>query len=133
MNEQANIQAVQQIYAHFGQGNIQAILDRVNPDVDWLNAGPASVPYARKRRGLDEVTTFFATLAESVEVQTFEPKEYFASGDRVVALGTWAGRAKSTGKQFSSDWTMAWTLKNGKVMSFRSYEDTHAMAVAFGA
>ena len=133
MNEQANITTVQQLYADFGQGKVPAILERVNPDVDWINAGPPSVPYARRRRGLGEVGEFFSTLAATVEVQSFEPKEFFASGDRVVVLGAWSGRVKATGKPFASDWSMAWTLKAGKVTSFRSYEDTHAIATAFGA
>jgi ketosteroid isomerase-like protein len=91
------------------------------------------VPYARRRRGLDEFSEFFSTLAATVDVQSFEPKEFFAGGDRVVVLGAWSGRAKTTGKPFASDWTMARTVKGGKVTSFRSYEDTHAIAAAFGA
>jgi uncharacterized protein len=133
MNEQANISTVKQIYADFGQGKFPAILERVNPDVEWINAGPFAVPYARRRRGLDEVNEFFSTLAATVDVQSFEPKEFFADGDRVVVLGAWSGRAKTTGKPFASDWTMAWTVKRGKVTSFRSYEDTHTIAAAFGA
>jgi ketosteroid isomerase-like protein len=133
VNEQANINIVQQICADFGQGKVPAILERVNPDVEWVNAGPVAVPYARRRRGLGEVSEFFSTLAATVEVQSFEPKEFFASGDRVVVLGAWSGRAKTTGKPFASDWTMAWTVKGGKVTSFRSYEDAQAIAAAFGA
>jgi ketosteroid isomerase-like protein len=32
-----------------------------------------------------------------------------------------------------SDWTMAWTIKAGRVTSFRSCEDTFALAAAFSA
>lgn len=133
MSEQANINTVQQMYADFGQGKIEAVLERVNPDVDWINAGPQAVPYARRRRGLEKLGEFFSTLAATVDVQSFEPKEFFASGDRVVVLGAWSGRVKTTGKSFASEWAMVWTLKGGKVTSFRSYEDTHAIAAAFGA
>jgi len=130
-SEQANIQTVQQIYVEFGLGQIPAILTRLSPDVVWVNAGPEAVPYARERRGVDAVQSFFGTLAASVEVTTFEPKEFFASGERVVVLGAWSGRAKPTGKPFASDWAMAWTLRGGRVTSFRSYEDTHVLAGAF--
>ncbi|MDM0114378.1 nuclear transport factor 2 family protein [Variovorax sp. J22R133] len=133
MNEQDNIKTVQQIYAAFGQGNIPAILGQLTADVAWVNAGPESVPYARRRQGVDAVQSFFASLGANVEVQSFEPKEFFASGDRVVVLGAWTARAKPTGKSFASDWAMAWTLRDGKVTSFQSYEDTHAVAAAFSA
>ena len=133
MGEPANIQTVQQIYADFGLGNIPAILARLDPDVTWVNAGPESVPYARQRSGVDAVQSFFGALAANVDVQSFEPKEFSAAGDRLVVLGAWSGCAKPTGKSFASEWAMAWTLRDGKVTSFRSYEDTHTVAAAFGA
>ena len=133
MSEQDNIKTVQQIYADFGQGNISAILSRLSPEVAWVNAGPESVPYARRRQGLDAVHSFFASLDATVEVQSFQPTEFFASGDRVVVLGAWTARAKPTGKPFASEWAMAWTVRDGKVTSFQSYEDTYAVAAAFGA
>ena len=131
MSEQDNIKMVQQIYADFGQGNIPGILNRLDPEVGWVNAGPESVPYARRRQGREAVQSFFASLDAAVEVRSFEPKEFFGSGDRVVVLGTWMGRAKPTGQAFASDWAMAWTVRDGKVTSFQSYEDTDAIATAF--
>ena len=95
MSEQANIQTVQQIYADFGQGKVQAILDRINPSVDWVNAGPEVIPYARRRTSVEGVRFFFETLATAVEVQSFEPREFFAAGNRVIALGAWSGCARS--------------------------------------
>lgn len=132
-SEQDHLQTVQQIYADFAQGRIPAILARLSRDVTWINAGPSTVPYARERRGIDAVQSFFGTLAASVEVQAFEPLEYFAHGDRVVVLGRWAGRALPTGRSFASDWAMAWTLRDARVTAFRSYEDTHVLAAAFAA
>ena len=56
-----------------------------------------------------------------------------AAGAKFVAVAAASGRAKSTDKAFASDWTMAWTVKAGKVTSFRSFEDTHVVAAAFSA
>ena len=74
---------------------------------------------------------FFEALAASIEVRSFEPREFLAQGERVVALGRWAGQVKATGREYASEWAMAWTVKDGRVTAFRSYEDTHAMAAAF--
>jgi ketosteroid isomerase-like protein/quinol monooxygenase YgiN len=131
MSEPSNIATVQALYAAFGRGDVPAILDVVNPDVRWVNAGPPSVPYARERRGLDEVREFFDAIYANVDVTAFEPREYFANGARVLATGMWSGRAKPSARTFASEWTLAWTLRDGKVTSFRSYEDTHALAQAF--
>ena len=131
MNEPANIETVRRLYADFGRGDIPALLAALDPDVEWINAGPDAIAYAGTRRGLAHVREFFATLAASVEVRTFEPREFLAQEDRVVVLGGWTGRVKATGRGYASEWAMAWTVKNGRVTAFRSYEDTHAVAMAF--
>lgn len=133
MNESAHIEMVQRLYADFVRGDIPSILAALDPAVEWINAGSAIIAYAGTRHGSAQVQEFFVALDASVEVRTFEPREYLAQGDRIVAFGRWTGRAKATGREYASDWAMAWTIKNGRVTAFRSYEDTEAMAAAFTA
>ena len=78
MNEPANIETVRRLYADFGRGDIPALLAALDPDVEWINAGPDAIAYAGTRRGLAQVREFFATRAASVEVRTFEPREFLA-------------------------------------------------------
>ena len=131
MNESANIATIQRLYADFGRGDIPALLAALDPEVDWINTGPSTIAYAGTRHGLAQVREFFTTLDASIAVQTFEPREFIAQGDRVVALGRWTGRVKATGREYASDWAMAWTVVDGRVTAFQSYEDTHAIATAF--
>lgn len=131
MNESANIEIVQRLYADFGRGDIPALLAALDPEVEWINAGPDAIAYAGTRHGVAQVQAFFAALAASIEVQTFEPREFLAQGDRVIVLGGWSGRVRATGRGYASEWAMAWIVKNGKVTAFRAYEDTHAVATAF--
>ncbi|MFO1424759.1 MAG: nuclear transport factor 2 family protein [Candidatus Competibacteraceae bacterium] len=133
MNESAHIEMVQRLYADFVRGDIPSILAVLDPAVEWINGGSTIIAYAGTRHGLAQVQEFFAALDASVEVRTFEPREYIAQGDYVVAMGRWTGRAKATGREYASDWAMAWTIKDGRVTAFRSYEDTEAMAAAFTA
>ncbi len=131
MNESANIATVQRLYADFGRGDIPALLAALDPEVDWINAGPSIIAYAGTRHDLAQVREFFATLAASIEVRTFEPREFIAQGDRVVTLGRWTGQVKATGREYASDWAMTWTVVNDRVTAFQSYEDTAAIAAAF--
>ncbi|MDG4551585.1 MAG: nuclear transport factor 2 family protein [Candidatus Contendobacter sp.] len=133
MNESANIEMVQRLYADFTRGDIPTILAALDPEVEWSNAGSGNIAYAGMRHGLAQVQEFFATLGASVEIRTFEPREYIAQGDRVAAFGRWTGRVKATGREYASDWAMAWTIRNGRVTAFRSHEDTQAVAAAFTA
>lgn len=131
MSEQENMKIVQGIYEAFGKGDIPAILNVVATDVQWINAGPTEIPYAGKRNSRDQVAQFFKAIDDNVVVKQFEPREFIAQKDRVIVLGNWRGESKSTGRSFESEWVMAWTLVNGKVTSFRAYEDTAAVLEAF--
>jgi uncharacterized protein len=132
MTETDNVQVVQQIYAAFGSGDIPAVLALLDEAVVWRLAGPADVvPYAGPRRGRQEVGQCFQQLGESVEFQSFEPREYLVQGDRVVVLGTERGRVRATGKGFENDWAMVFIVREGLVTSLRTYEDTAAVVEAF--
>jgi hypothetical protein len=43
---------------------------------------------------------FFVSLVDTQEVQHFDPREFIAQGDKVVALGHYAWLVKSTGREF---------------------------------
>jgi hypothetical protein len=61
------------------------------------------VPFAGTRRGIAGVRDFFAAVSDGLDVLEFEPHEYIAQGDKVVALGRYSWRVKATGREFSSD------------------------------
>ena len=66
------------------------------------------------------------------EFERFEPHECIAQGDRVVALGTERGRVRANGRMFDNDWALVFRVREGRVASFTSYEDTAALIKAFG-
>ena len=94
MSEQENVKLVQDLYAAFGRGDIPTILKALSSDVQWFNSGSSGIPYAGKRQGVDQVAQFFQALSDNVMVKQFEPKEYVAQNDRVIALGNWRGQSK---------------------------------------
>ncbi len=130
MDTNANVQVIQQVYADFLQQNLMGILSVMSDDIEWSDPGAPDLPYARLRHGKDEVTGFFMEFMQLVEFSKFEPKEYVAQGDKVVALGSFAGTARATGKSFESDWAMVWTFKEGKIVRYQTYEDTNALVKA---
>jgi len=129
--DQDNVHIVQEIYANFLRGDVGAVLDVLADDVEWFIPGPAEIPYAGPRRGRQAVAEFFSVLVEAVEFEQFEPRQYVAQGDTVVAIGQDRRRAKSTGRVIEMAWAMVWKLRDGKVTGFRSYEDSFDAAAAF--
>jgi ketosteroid isomerase-like protein len=130
MSEQDNVRIVQGIYQAFGRGDVPAIVSTLADRFEWHHRGAPAVPWGRSRSTKEDVTSFFRELAEAVEVLGFEVHDYVAQGDKVVALGVFKGRSKETGKEFEEPWAMAWTFKDGKVVDYRAYEDTAAVASA---
>lgn len=132
MGEQDNVQVIKDVYAAFGRGDIPTILDALSDDAQLHHAGlPDTVPWgSRTHTGRDGWAQFFGDLDATLEAEVFEPEEYFAKGDRVVALGHYRFRAKATGKSFASPWAMAWTVLDGKPVDCRVFEDTETQANA---
>jgi uncharacterized protein len=96
VSEQENAKVVEQVYGRFKSGDIQSLLNLLSDDVEWELPNIENVPFAGKRHGREQVGEFFKALADTQEVQHFEPKEFIAQGDKVVALGHYHWRVKST-------------------------------------
>ena len=133
MAEQENVRVVQDAYAAFGRGDIPALLDNLSENVEWLLPGEGLIPQAGVYRGRDGVARFFQTLDKTTEFSAFEPSEFVAQGDRVIALGSYRGKAKATGRSFEAHWAMSFLLRDGKILKFQEYTDTAAIAPAYAA
>jgi uncharacterized protein len=132
MSAEDNTNVVKQAYAAFKRGDMDSLMKLYADDVTWEVYGPSTIPTAGTRHGLAEVQESFGTVNSTMTAQAFEPREFIAQGDQVVALGDYAWTVKATGRTFSANWAHVATLKNGKIVRFREYTDTAAGAAAFG-
>lgn len=133
MSGQENERVARAVFDCFGRGDMGGMLALVDEGVVWRMEGDAHiVPYAGERRGHAGVVDFFQQLGGNVEFESFEPREFVAGGDKVVVLGGERGRVRSNGRTFHNEWAIVVTLRDGKVTHFRCYEDTGAVAAAFG-
>jgi ketosteroid isomerase-like protein len=127
MSEEQNVDVVRKGYEAFGRGDINGLLAQLDPDVEWRTPGPADLPTAGQRRGLDGVQEFFQTLSGLVETLRFEPKQFIAQGDMVMVIGDDTSRVKATGTTLEIRFVHAFTVRNGKVVAFEEYIDTAAL------
>jgi uncharacterized protein len=128
MSEEINTQVVQTAYAAYLRGDIPGILATLDSSIVFTINGSPAVPLAGTWRGLDGMRQFFKTLTDTLEFTTFEPRDYVAQGNRVVALVHSEGRHRTTHRTFSIDSAMVWTVQNGKVVRFVEYTDTEQLA-----
>ena len=133
MREAENTKVVQDAYAAFGRGDISTLLSYMSDDVTWrpvIGTG-THVPFSGERTGKPDVTEFFRLVADTETFQQFEPREFIAQGDTVVAIGHYRAVAKRTGKSFDSDFVMVFTLRDGRVTNFREFTDSAGINAAF--
>lgn len=133
MSEVQNTQVVQNAYAAFQRGDIPGVLATLDDNVEWQGVigTEGVVPTAGLRRGRGAVGEFFQQVGDSIAFETFEPREFIAQADQVAVVGRYKGRAKPTGKTWDSEWVMIFTFRDGKVIKFREYTDSRAIAAAF--
>jgi uncharacterized protein len=133
MREQENTRLVQQAYQSIKAGDIRSLVNSLAEDVEWELPEMKNVLFAGRWRGREQVGRFFNEVAEAQETLEFEPKKFVAQEDKVVVLGRFSMRIKSTGRDVGSDWAHVWTVKDGKVTHFYEYVDTAAVSEAHTA
>ena len=130
MSEQDNITIVHQAYSNFKSGNIPGLLDLLSNDITWQLPEMDGVPFAGKRTGRDAIGEFFSILGTNQESLTFEPRETVAQGDKVVSLGSYSWRVKSTNREYACDFAHVFTITGGKITNFLEFTDTAAAVSA---
>jgi ketosteroid isomerase-like protein len=126
-----NLELIQRIYSAYAQGDSQFILDRVTDDVDWINEGPDSIPYAGRFKGPKEVQRFFEALGTTVDNGRVTPEDWIVQGDKVVSTGRFTATVKATGRRIDVPIAHVFTVRNGKVVRWVGYADTARVAEAY--
>jgi ketosteroid isomerase-like protein len=128
MSEQDNTAVVQRAYEAFNRGDLQAVLANVAPNAEWIDHGPAAVPYFGNFSG--RIAEFFQAIGNTTTDGRVDIDKYIASGDTVVARGRWMATVRSTGAKINSDLIHFFTVRDGKVTSWNGYGDTAAVLTA---
>jgi ketosteroid isomerase-like protein len=81
-------------YRMFVEGD-PAFLDTWDPEIEFHV--PETLPGGGALHGHLEVLAFFETVSGLWEDARPEPEEFLAAGDKLVVLGRWRARARSTG------------------------------------
>jgi ketosteroid isomerase-like protein len=129
MTEQ-NTAMIQEMYAAFGRGDIQTILDHLSEDVHWVYEGPSIIPHTGTRNGKAEVLQFFEAF-KTLRDHKLTIDEYIAQGDKVVTTGRFSAVVVATGKSFDTAIAHVFTVQGGKVTDLLDFADTARVAEAY--
>ena len=119
-------------YELFASGKVEELLERlVDADCELYNPLPDPIKFGGRFEGRQGVATYLQGIAMELEIQQFEIDEILADGERVTVLGRETSRVRRTNKCYTMSWVHVLTVRNGRILSFREYNDTAAMAAAY--
>ncbi|MEZ5307199.1 MAG: nuclear transport factor 2 family protein [Pyrinomonadaceae bacterium] len=118
---------VAEIYKHFSEGNVPAILELMAEDIHWeYSGGTPGVPWLTESKGRESTIAFFESLS-AIEFIKFEPKEILEGNDVVVGLLDVEFKVNATGKTIREiDETHIFKFdSDNKVCGFRHGVDSY--------
>jgi len=127
MSDSPNVSVVHRLYQ--ARGNPEVIRQVVASEVRWEVV--EGFPYGAVYVGLDSVIRgFFGRLFTDFDEFVANGSEFFESGEHVIALGSYSGRARRTGKRFAARFAHVWTLQDGLIVRLQQCADTVQLARA---
>jgi uncharacterized protein len=120
-----NVTLIRALYGAFAAGDIEGVVSRMSPDIEWNEA--ENFPYAdgNPYRGPEAILTgVFARLGGEWDGFAAVPDEYLDAGDIVVVLGRYRGAYKATGRALDAQLAHVWRIEDGKIAGFQQYTDT---------
>jgi ketosteroid isomerase-like protein len=130
MSHQDKLALVLSVYDAFRRGDVEAILNRLDPQADLNFEGPSTIPWAGNRHGRQEWAKFFQTVAENLDDITLAMEPFAVQGDNVVAVGRYQARVKRTGMRIDSPLVHLWTVRDGMVVRCQELTNTATEAAA---
>lgn len=132
--EQSTRGTVDAFFNHFGAGEFSALVDLFAEQVDFDVAGASNVPWTGTRSNKKEVSEFFPLFSKYLTApEEFNLSTIIVDGEHAVATGRNVFGVLATGKKFTNDFAIHFTVSNGKIIRYHMYEDSHAISAAFTA
>lgn len=119
-----NLQIVQDAYAAFNEGDIESVVAMMDEDIEWVE--PEGSPYSGTYHGPNAVIeNVFGPSVEEVEGFEVVPDRFVDGRDCVVVLGSARGTVAETGKSLDIPFAHVCDLRDGRMIRFVDYTDTH--------
>ena len=117
------VDVVRRLYEGFAADDMAAVLDTLDPAVEWIEA--EGYIYGGTYRGRDAVVD--GVLArDRLEWDGFtaEPDLIISEGDQVVTRGWYNGTYKATNRAFRARFVHWYTVRDDKVVRFEQVVDS---------
>jgi uncharacterized protein len=127
-----NVETLRGAYEAFARGDIEAVTETWEADIEFEGPNSSRMPGAGHHRGKEEVAGVFSGMRDRWDGLLLSPDEFVEQGDTVVVLGHLQGRAKATGTDVKVPFVHVWRMRKGKVRRGQALTDTAVVAEALG-
>ncbi len=112
------IEKVKQIYAAFGRGEINTILESMTDDVSWEFEATNDLSWSGIRHSPQEALGFFTGIAAEHDNPVLEMTEFFSSSDAVAAFGRYQATVKASGIRVDTPVAHYFKFRDGKIARY---------------
>jgi len=125
-----SVQTAEQLYAALDGDDVSPFLDLCADTVVVDYPANGSLPYGGRWEGRDGVAAFLDAHDAAEEILAFEVRRFVADGDLVVAIGEFTGRAKPSGREWSTPFVHLLTIADGRLHHWQAFFDIAAATAA---
>jgi ketosteroid isomerase-like protein len=130
---QENVEAFKRAIDAYNRRDIDAVLEEIDPEVEWLGAVQTLVEgKAKVYRGHAGVRQWVRDIDETLADIRLEFFEIRDLGDQIVAIGRLYARGKASGAETESPFACVVDSKNGKATRVLSFLDPNEALEAAG-
>jgi ketosteroid isomerase-like protein len=130
---QEDVDAFKRAVEAANRGDIDAVLDEVDWEVEWYPALPGLLGgKATVYRGRDGAREALQDLYDSFAELHFELSNIRDVDCRLLAIGRMRGRGTESGVEIESPWAYLVDFRNGKALRVRSYTNPEEALEAAG-
>jgi uncharacterized protein len=116
-------------YAAYNRGEVEAVIDLLHPDVEWIPPSTSVDP--QPVHGREAVRQYLAP--NFFESQSAEPTEVLEEGDRVLVVARVRARGRESGVEIDQTSYHLWTVADGRATRFAAFVDRDDAFAAFRA
>ena len=135
VNETKTYEIAKQWFSAMAQGNVEAALNCLADDVEWVNYTIVPgfndiMPWIGTYHGVEQVLETFKIFTDLVDVKLEEVTKLVVQGENAAGFVHERSLVKATGLEFEIEFVQWLTIRNGKIVRWKSYTDPSSIIVA---
>ena len=122
---QENVEALRWLYGEWAKGNLWALRDIADPNIEWEWAEAMASLYGGPRiyRGLEEISAATLEWLEAWDSYWMTAEEFIEAGDQIVVLMRVHARGGDSDTVIEQRLAAVWEMRNGRATRVRYYAE----------